>query len=383
VLIVARDITDREERETTLKALHRMATTIQTADTVEEACELTVTAAADILDFEECTLSIEEGGRLVPYAMSEGLQPDGAREMQVDEGLAGRSFQNRESYVVDQIRPDDETSPSFEAIESGLSTPVGEYGVFQAVDAEPGAFDETDITLAELLVSHTRTAIDRIEREETLRQKTERLEEFASFVSHDLRNPLNVATLRTQLLAEDCDSEHLERLEGALDRMERLIDELLTLARQGETIGDSKPVSLDSVVTQAWSNVETKDSTLECQVDRTLYADRNRLTAVLENLIRNAIEHAPDEGTSSESVTVSVGNTPDWTGFYIADDGEGIPSSEREQVFQSGYSTVDDGTGFGLTIVRDIVGAHDWEIRVTDSVDGGARFEITGVESIE
>jgi len=382
VLMVARDITDRKERETALRALHGMATTIQTADTVEKACEFTVTAAADILDFELCSVLINEGDLLVPYAMSESARPDTARAMRVDEGLAGKSFRNEESYVVDQVRPDDVTRPSLGMIESGLSVPVGGHGVFQAVSAESGAFDETDITLAELLVSHTRTAIDRIEREEALTRKTERLEEFASFVSHDLRNPLNVATLRTQLLAEDCDSEHLDGLEGALDRMERLIDELLALARQGDTIGDTEPVSLDGVVTRAWSNVDTEDAALECQTDRTLYADRNRLTAVLENLVRNAIEHGSDD-ESDVSVTIRVGDSPDGTGFYVADDGEGIPESEREQVFQSGYSTVDDGTGFGLTIVRDIVEAHDWEIRVTDSADNGARFDITGVEFVE
>ena len=379
VLMIARDITDRKERETALKALHGMATTIQTADTVEEACELTVTAAADILDFELCSVLIQERDLLVPYAMSESARPDTARTMRVDEGLAGKSFQNTESYVVDKIRSDDVTQPSLEVIESGLSAPIGEHGVFQAVSVEPGAFDETDITLAELLVSHTRTAIDRIEREEALTRKTERLEEFASFVSHDLRNPLNVATLRTQLLAEDCDSEHLDGLEGALDRMERLIDELLTLARQGDTIGDTEPVSLDSVVHRAWSNVETEDAALDCRTDRTLYADRNRLTAVLENLVRNAIEHGSDDG-SGVGVTVRVGDTADGTGFYIADDGTGIPESEREQVFQSGYSRVDDGTGFGLSIVRDIVEAHDWEVRVTDSAEGGTRFDITSVE---
>jgi two-component system OmpR family sensor kinase len=379
VLMIARDITDRKERETALKALHGMATTIQTADTVEEACELTVTAAADILDFELCSAVIQEGDLLVPYAMSERARPDTARTMRVEEGLAGKSFRNGESYVVDKIRSNDVTQPSLEVIESGLSAPIGEHGVFQAVSVEPGAFDETDITLAELLVSHTRTAIDRIEREEALTRKTERLEEFASFVSHDLRNPLNVATLRTQLLSEECDSEHLDGLEGALDRMERLIDELLTLARQGDTIGDTEPVSLDSVVHRAWSNVGTEDATLDCRTDPTLYADRNRLTAVLENLVRNAIEHGSDN-ESGVSVTVRVGDTADGTGFYVADDGTGIPESEREQVFQSGYSTVDDGTGFGLTIVRDIVEAHDWEIEVTDSAEGGTRFDITGVE---
>jgi signal transduction histidine kinase len=78
-------------------------------------------------------------------------------------------------------------------------------------------------------------------------------------------------------------------------------------------------------------------------------------------------------------VTVEIGPLED--GFYIADDGRGIPESEREAVFEYGYSTADDGTGFGLSIVREIAESHGWTVSVTGSEAGGARFEITGVES--
>jgi signal transduction histidine kinase len=52
-------------------------------------------------------------------------------------------------------------------------------------------------------------------------------------------------------------------------------------------------------------------------------------------------------------------------------------------VFEAGYSTVTDGTGFGLSIVKDVVDAHGWDIRVTDGTNDGARFEITGIASTE
>jgi signal transduction histidine kinase len=91
--------------------------------------------------------------------------------------------------------------------------------------------------------------------------------------------------------------------------------------------------------------------------------------------MRNAIEH------TEQTVTVTIGEFED--GFYIEDDGDGIPEDERDDVFAPGYTTTDDGTGFGLSIVSDIVEAHGWEIRLTDSADGGARFEITGVEKVE
>ncbi len=373
VLWVARDITAQKQHEAALEALHEMATTIQTAETVEEACELTLTAAADVLEFEICSVSIKEGEWLVPYALSEDAQPEGGQRRPVDQGLAGQTFQTGESYIVDQVSPGDETDPAFDSIESGLSVPVGEYGVFQAVSTEPGTFDDSDITLVELLVSHTTTAIERIEREEALTRKTERLEQFASFVSHDLRNPLNVANLRLELLAEETDSNHVDGLAGALDRMERLIDELLTLARQGETIGETEPVQLASVVRQAWSNVETSTATLVCPADLTLQADRNRLTAVLENLVGNAVEHG------GADVTVTVDVLDDEPGFYVADDGSGLPA-DTERLFESGYSTAANGTGFGLRIVKDIVEAHGWRVQVTESESGGARVEISGVE---
>ena len=390
-LVVTRDITTHKERETALTALHEIATTIQAAESVEAACELTVTAAADILDFETCIVSINEGDWLVPYATSEKARPDIARSIHIEEGLAGKTFRTGEPYVVDHIEDDDDTRPTFDTIESGLSVPIGEHGVFQAVSTEPAAFDQKDITLVELLVSHTTTAIDRIEREQTLTHKTERLEEFASFVSHDLRNPLNVATLRLELARDACDTEHLDGLERALDRMERLIEELLTLARQGETIGETEPVQLADLVSCAWQNVETENATLDSRTGLTLYADQNRLTAVLENLIRNAVEHGsggadPDPDNTADpaggTVTVTVGDLADGTGFYVADDGPGIPEAQRDQVFDSGYSTHSGGTGFGLTIVRDIADAHGWDIQITDSEHGGARFEITGVERV-
>ena len=86
----------------------------------------------------------------------------------------------------------------------------------------------------------------------------------------------------------------------------------------------------------------------------------------------NAVEHGGSD------VSISVGGVDD--GFYIADDGVGIPDSERDRIFESGYSTAADGTGFGLRIVKQIVDAHGWEITATDSDSGGIRFEITGVE---
>ncbi|MDR5657728.1 PAS domain-containing protein [Halodesulfurarchaeum sp. HSR-GB] len=204
------------------------------------------------------------------------------------------------------------------------------------------------------------------------KNRERQLEKFANIVSHDLRNPLNVASGRLDLAAEDCDSEHLDAIERAHDRMAMLIEDLLTLAREGEVIADTNPVDLDSVVEGCWANVETAGNTLVADIERTVQADESRLEQVFENLIRNAIDHG------GEDVTVTVGALAE--GFYVEDDGPGIPPEAWEDIFETGYSTTEDGTGFGLSIVKQIVDAHDWNLHVTEGADGGARFEITDVE---
>ena len=219
-----------------------------------------------------------------------------------------------------------------------------------------------------------RDITERKERERKIKRRNQRLDEFASVVSHDLQNPLSVAAGSIDLAKEECNSEHLERTEHALDRMEDLIEDLLALARGDEAVTDPKPVDLAEIAQTCWKNVETTDATLVTEVDKTVYADESRLMQLLENLSGNAVEHGGSE------VTVTVGNLDD--GFYIEDDGCGIPEDEYDDVFTPGYSNSDDGTGFGLSIVDQIVAAHGWEIRLTEGTSGGTRFEIIGVDSV-
>ena len=213
---------------------------------------------------------------------------------------------------------------------------------------------------------------ERREREEELQRQNERLEEFASVVSHDLRNPLNVAEGRLELARTEHDSDQLAEAESALERCQALVDDLLSLAREGAVVAETEPVSLEAVAERCWASVETGDATLHVDTDRAVMADRSRLKQLLENLVRNAIDHA------GPGVTVEAGPLAD--GFYVADDGSGIGSDDREAVFESGYSTVPDNTGFGLAIVSEIANAHGWDVTVAESASGGARLEITGVQ---
>ena len=229
-----------------------------------------------------------------------------------------------------------------------------------------------EINGAERFVAIDRDITERKAREEELLRKNERLEEFSSVVSHDLRNPLQVAQGRLELLAEEAESEHIDDIRGALDRMGTLIDDLLAIAQEGTEAMEFEHVPVEEVAREAWGTVETGGASLVVEADRRIEADRDQLRQLFENLFRNSVEHAgPD-------CTVTVGALPE--GFYVADDGPGIPESEREQVFEPGYSTGSEGTGFGLNIVRSVADAHGWTVTAGESDDGGARFEITATE---
>jgi len=206
----------------------------------------------------------------------------------------------------------------------------------------------------------------------TLEQEVERLRTATSTIAHDLRNPLSVAQARVGLLRRESDSEHIPPVVDALDRIERLIEDVLTFARGTDAVETVTPVALADVVDSCRGTVDTGQASLVVTTERTVKADESRLQQLVENLLRNAIDHAGDD------VTVTVGELDD--GFYVADDGPGVPADERDRVFESGYSTSRDGTGFGLAIVRRIAASHGWTVSVTESDAGGARFELTGVE---
>ncbi|MFB6164074.1 MAG: histidine kinase N-terminal 7TM domain-containing protein [Haloarculaceae archaeon] len=238
--------------------------------------------------------------------------------------------------------------------------------------------DGDGVLMGQLIVLQDIT--ERFRREKRLRQQNEQLEEFASVVSHDLRNPLNVISARAQLARETGDREHFDRLDRATDRMDRLIDDLLQLARQGQTVDETEEVDLGAVATDAWELVSAPDADLLIDAEITLEADPDRLQQALENLFRNAVDHVGQ--------TVSLRIEPLEDGFAVVDDGPGIPPEERDQIFEYGHTSAADGTGFGLAIVREIVEAHGWSIRAVDgdlaSDDDefdGARFEVTGVST--
>lgn len=261
---------------------------------------------------------------------------------------------------------------------------------------------------AYVLVVH----IDITERrlvEQRNKEQAERMESFAKLLSHDLRNPLSVALAHAEMLELDDDVD-LETDDGdpnplrsSLERMESIIDDALVLVTVDE-VEETELIPLATAVETAWATVRTGSATVSVRDDVAIRANASLVSHLFENLFRNAVEHAGDDshveigalerdtGTDSASDPGS-GDDPEepvagWSaeetafdGFYIEDDGPGIPADRRDRVFESGYSG-DGGSGFGLAIVRTVADAHGWSVSVTTGRDGGARFEVRGVSMI-
>lgn len=294
-----------------------------------------------------CRKTIEKDGQLVIQdAIEAGWEDDPAYDL-FDLG----------SYIGDKITTEDEV-----------------YGTlcFASTDPREEAFTDLEQSIVQFINKCVSYELERQQNIRELHRQNERLEEFASIASHDLRSPLNAASGHLEAAQSEFDSEHLTHIAEAHDRMNTLIEEFLTFAQAGERAISWDAVDLVSLADRCWAEVATTEATLVVDTDQTVLADIGLLRQLLENLFKNAITHGgPD-------VTVTIGDIDD--GFYVADDGPGIPEAKRQNVFELGYSTAADGVGFGLSIVNELVEAHEWEIDVTESADGGARFEIIGVE---
>lgn len=212
---------------------------------------------------------------------------------------------------------------------------------------------------------------ERKRRERQLERQAQQYEAFGSILSHDLRTPLNVLAGRLELARETGDEEHFDAADRVLDRVESLVEDLADVMREGNITGDRSDVDLDAIATSCWQTLDTKGATLHVDAVGTIKADEGALRRVFENLIRNAIEHG------GADVTVRVGLSA--SGFYFEDDGPGVPEENRDDVFEPGFTTKEDGTGFGMASVHQIALAHGWEVTVADSTIGGARFEFSDV----
>ena len=371
------DITERREAESFRRRLYEI--TANAEATTDETIERVLELGREYFGMESAYLTcLKDGTQRILRANSphEALQP--GSECPLSEAYCRKTVEMDGPLTVTHAGASGwEGDPAYERF--GLEAYVGarltidgeRYGTVCFADRSPREteFSELERSAIGLVVRGIESTLERHRYETELERQNEQLGEFASVISHDLRNPLTVANGYLELANETTDNEYFTKIENAHDRMDAIIEDVLTLTRQGERIAETSSVSLTAVAEDAWANVATADAELAVEEDLgTVDADEGRLKQLFENLYRNAIEHA------GEDVTIRVGRSP--SGFYVEDDGPGVPEKEREKVFEPGYTTGEEGTGMGLSIVETIATAHGWEIEITDGAEDGARFEI-------
>ncbi|MFC7074777.1 PAS domain-containing protein [Halovenus rubra] len=381
------DIQDRRrlrQRDEQLTQLHDVTRELLAAGNPEEVAAAASESANSILDLPLNGIYFYDDSvdGLVPVTLSSASRELWDEMPVVDEGIAWEAFKANENRFYDDLREESNLFNPETEVRSEMCLPLGDHGIFILSSPESDSFDQPTVELAQTLAANTKAALDRISQEQELRnrkealvRKNERLDEFANIISHDLRSPLTVAEGHIELAQDNHDDPHLAQATEGINRSKALIDDLLTLAQNGETVGEIRHIELATLVRHSWQTVDTGDTTLTVDVTSTIQADRSRLQQLFENLYRNAIEHA------GEDVAVHVGETEG--GFYVADTGAGIPATDRAQIFEAGYSASGTGTGLGLRIVKQIIEAHGWEIAVTESEAGGTQFTITGVSFVE
>ncbi len=293
--------------------------------------------------------------------------------------LTARTFNDADWEIVDTDEnpvPDDalpfqrvlESGEPVYDVEHGIRRPDGEI-VWLSINAAP-LWEDADSVEHVIAVLSDESA--QLEHERMQAATIRQLESFGRVLSHDLGNILNIAQGRLELARETGADEHFEAADSSLRRAVVVLKELTSAIKAGTVVDELDVVDATTAFAEAWDSQETDQATKEVSGPIDINADETALVRMFENLIRNSLEHG------EQTVTIRLGPLPN--GFYVEDDGPGIPEPDREKVFEAGFTTKERGTGTGLPSVQQIALAHGWKVLATEGSDGGARFEFTNVE---
>ncbi|MEX0787191.1 MAG: ATP-binding protein [Anaerolineales bacterium] len=211
---------------------------------------------------------------------------------------------------------------------------------------------------------------------------------FLADVSHELRTPLTAIRANVDLLRRlgGVDAEALDSVAGEVDRMTRLVRDLLLLAQaeSGHLPLGREPVELDTLLLEVYQQAKVlAQERVEVRLggeDRvTVPGDRDRLKQVLLNLVANALDHTPEAGT----VTLSLAGVGEFARITVSDTGPGIPREELPRIFERFYRIdqsrkrkAGGGAGLGLSIAYWIVRNHQGRIEVASEAGRGATFSV-------
>ena len=223
-----------------------------------------------------------------------------------------------------------------------------------------------------------------LERLERLFRTQQRL---LADVSHELRTPLTTMRGNLDLIERmgEADPESISAIQLEIERMTRLVGDLLLLARadSGGLPLERKPVEVDNILFDVYRQVAMLNPPVDVKlvdVDQvTVLGDADRLKQLFLNLVENAIKYTPEGG----SVELSLSKKGGWAQFEVCDTGIGIPPENLSHIFDRFYrvdkarARAHGGSGLGLSIAKWIAQAHGGAIRVKSQLGEGTTFTVT------
>ncbi len=385
---VVRDITERKEMEkelrkskqevadskSKLKHLYTITRKMASAPSKEQVYELIVDCAEDILELDICKIMIPKGNEMVVEAISKKSNIEDGASIPIRDSIAGKSYRKNEVFLIDELDECKEASPFKDDFHSGMSIPIADSAVFQAVSERKKQYSQEDMELAELLISHAEEAIKRIESEQ-------RSEFLLTLLRHDLKNKSQIVRGYLQLMSEsDPPSEFKPMIEKALNANiegNELLEKVGTL-RDIDREEEITSVNVLSHIKEAVKNrremAEEKGIDIEYEDLPVMIKGGALLEELFSNLLNNSIQHS--EGDEIR-IGITENEEQDEVIVSVEDNGKGISEEVKDEIFDRGTKGSDSsGLGIGLFLVKRIAKSYNGRVEATDSSMGGARFDI-------
>ncbi|MCD6117879.1 HAMP domain-containing histidine kinase [bacterium] len=233
---------------------------------------------------------------------------------------------------------------------------------------------------------HSATEIGKLaDTMEIMRQsiihRQDELKALVGGIAHEIRNPLGGIELFTGLLAKQASTvkerEYCETISKELLHLNKIVNDFLNYAKPHTpaVCRCSLKEEIDEIIKLTKNDAAEKSISVQTSVKKTfaVAADKNHLHQILLNIIRNAIDAAPEKG----KIKITGIETKNRIACTIEDTGPGIPTEIKDRIFSPFFSTKDNGTGLGLSIVKSLAEANGADIRIVTAEKSGTKFEVS------
>ncbi|WP_248299358.1 sensor histidine kinase [Halorhabdus amylolytica] len=374
-LIVLRDVTVQQRRMDRIEALQATTERLIEARIDDEVADVAVSFVERVLGQEIAVVFLADEGRLRTAAVSssvedaiDGRPPDVTAETAV-------LFEQYDAEETGVLTGSDWGWSPFETldVDGVLALSLGEHGLLCIASREGTAYSAEDRQFATILAGATETALDRVAREQQLREsrrvvrhRTEQLEFLNGVLRHNIRNGVQVIDSNAQLLARDLQGDDKERVDRIRERSAELSELTGKIRSITETLtsdGDRVwAVDVGAPLSAALERVEAEHTlTVKGDVDDDQTVLANGLLAdVFEAVVRNAAEHGDD---ASATVEIEIRPMGEWLQVRIADEGPGVSDHLKESLFERDVSVSQTAHGFGLyfvAVMMDLYGGDVW-----------------------